>query len=278
MSILELINSKTKYEKYMVNILRIYCVKYLKKKFTAIHDMPSSLRKSKNIYKEFQLNLLKIAEWDNQKQYKEYKKFIKWCAHKKDLDEEILNNLLNNYIILTIKIITYNIDSTEILNNFNYPRFNKIFYKSLKNIARWFYENPKKVEDFDNDNIKFKKIITNSLQNLLPLEQVFEIVLQKDEKPLFIEYNYDNLHESKTDEEIDNQILENFNALVIEKESNPEDHIETLLDSDLNQLNYVDSEEFDNDMYYESSYYSENNNLDNDLKHIDLPVKNNKFN
>lgn len=270
MTFLDLLDNKNKYEKILIDLLSSYCFKYINKIFIILEN-------DKNIYKNFQYKLVKISEWDTDKQIKEYKKWIKWCHNKKNYKEQKLQNIFNMYLLISIQIITYDkLNSQYQLIDNNFPEFYKIFYKCLKNIAKYFYENPKILNNTSYPNNNIQKIVKYQLQKILPFNKILNILKTPNDKPIFIEYDFDNTYSedlNKSDKNSNNidQINNNSN-LIIEKENNNEidDHFCH------NDLNYINSDDFDNE-YYESSHSTHIMDTENDIKHINMP-KNGKHN
>lgn len=269
MQLQELIDNKSKYEKFVVDLFNTYSIKYLKKVFLYLEN-------EKNIFKKFQLKLIKIAEWNTEKQNKEYKKFIKWCEAKKNIDEHTLKHIFHNYLTLSIKIIAYDNITPENFPKYIYPNLDKVFYKCLKSISRWFYENPKKIQEtFDTKYETFKKIIKIEIQKMLPLKQILNILQTEKEDPIFVDYDFDK---AESTEEVLIDLIKNKFSLttkvVIEKENNNEQNY--FIPQNENELNYIDSENMENES--ESTHHSENNlNNENELKYVNIPIQNKKI-
>lgn len=268
MTFLDLLNNKNKYENILIDLLSSYCLKYINKIFIILEN-------DKNIYKNLQYKLIKISEWEMDKQIKEYQKWLKWCHTKKDYKEQKLQNIFNMYLLISIQIITYdNLDNQYQIINDNFPEFYKIFYKCLKNIAKYFYENPKILNNINSLNNDIKKIVKYQLQKILPFNKILNIIKTPKNKPLFIEYDFDNTYSEnlsdKNEDNNDNNINKNSN-LIIEKENNND-----LDNHDChNELNYINSDDFDNE-YYESSHSTNIIETENDIKLINIPKNANK--
>lgn len=277
MQLKEHIDNKNKYEKFIVDLLNTYSIKYLKKVFLYLEN-------EKNIFKKFQLKLIKIAEWNTEKQNKEYKKFIKWCAAKKNIDEHTLKHIFHNYLTLSIQIIAYNNITPENFPKYIYPNLDKVFYKCLKSISRWFYENPKQIQEtLDTKLETLKKILKIEIQKMLPLKQILNILQTKQEDPIFVDYDF-NKSESTEEQLIDSDMVELLDnckkkfslttKVVIEKENNNEPNY--FIQQNENTLNYIDSENMEND-FDKSSHHSENNlENENELKYVNIPIQNKK--
>lgn len=291
MAFKDLVNNKKNYEQILYTFISTYCIKYIKKIYALLDD-------NKNIYKIFQYKLIKISEWDDDKQLKEYNKWISWCKQKHDYKENKIQNIFNMYILLSIQIITYNnLKNNDELSHI-FPELYQIFYKCLKHMAKYFYENPKIIKNNDISIQKIEQIIKYQLQKVLPFNKILNILKNKEEPSLFIEYNFDKTYSesnhsndnnitNKDDLYITNQSLfcknHKNNNLIVEKENtidnlythNNDDKHLYIHNNDDENLYYVDSDNFENE-YYESTHNSNKENEHDEIKHIDIQKHNKK--
>lgn len=257
-----LIETKKSYQDKLTGILKKYYMKFIEKLYER------SLR-------EFQLKLIKIPSWSDEKIKKEYDKFLKFIKDKYDLSEDDLTKTLHILYGLNIKIMTSICVDVEV----NAPKLSKFWYKCLKRIAKYYYEHPKVMlseSDFKKTKIQIIEFVNYTLQKFLPLKEI----INASNKPPQDKYNFDD--------GIDDSEKSEYNKY------NNDDISEKRLQVSLNSrtessgLKYLSSEEFENE-YYLSDNDNGNNNKSkpkevSEEKHIKLPKylfpqqkKNNKF-
>lgn len=231
-SIHKLNNTKKEYQNKLNEILKKYFIRYIEKLYS---DCDS--------YKDFQRELLKIPEWSYDKSVKEYDKFLKYTKEKFDLSEDELIKILDIIFGLNIKIMTSLFDEIEL----NIPKFNIFWFKCLKRIGKYYYENPKKSLEKPSSN-KLNDSIEYVIQKYIPLKDIINSTHKELEY-----YNFDNIN---TD--IENHITNDKSSKInISLESTDNE----------NSLQYIKSEDFENE-YYKSD--KSENELSQE-KHINIP-------
>lgn len=178
------INLIKKYEYILVKLLEKYFVKYLKK----IYDECETLKK-------FQLYIYNITKWSEKQLNKEYNKFLE----KMDYTSDDFIKLLEIVFTLNIKLILNVYYPNDIIDNIemDIPNENLFWYKCLKSVCKYFYENPKNIkEDIKNNQVIIKdidNIISKIIKKFLPTSKYINLTqsftqITKDK----INYNYDD--------------------------------------------------------------------------------------
>lgn len=276
MSILEIINKKTELEFQLYEIMSKYTYKYI----YSIYDKELEENGvSKTLFVDFQLKLIDITKWSDSKINKGYNKFLKWCNKKYNLQEIHLTELLQDIIILYIKVILNksNIYIESILETFKFPTFNTFYYKYLKRVSRYFYENPKLITENSNDilnNSSIKKIMTTLINNSLPMKEIVDIIEYKHKANSKTESNTDSKIGSKADSSSNSNIQKHKTRvnLIVDKsnESN-------------NTLPYIPTEEYnlDENVTGKDNQNEKDNKTNTDtngLRYINIPkIKKNPF-
>ena len=207
-----LINKRNALENKLLDILLVYYIKYIKKIWKKNID-------TNKIYKHFQKDLLKITDWSGNKIDKEYTRFINWLEEHLSISEEYISNL--SYSIFTLNI---NITGPELdVETFTYPSTKRIFYKCLKSVARFFYDNPK---EFEKDSFKqvLNSVVKTCLRNFIPLTDILKSIEEINNGELDkIQYNFDEITNNQTTESYSfhnsNNNENQDSKLLIEKES-----------------------------------------------------------
>jgi len=240
-------STKEEIERKIYKYITTYLVKYLKRLY---ENIPR-----RSAFRAFQEELLKISDWNEEMQQKEYKKFCKWINKKYDLSEDNLIQLLNTSVALVIELIVpKKKDLEKVLKNYTFPTFQFFFYKCIKKFARHFYEHPKEIVQDTN----VQSVLEYTIQDLVPLKFVVE-TLDNEEPECVVEYNFEAIITDSDDEKSSNV------KIVVEKVSENND----------NSLKYISSEEFDNE-YYMSEEEQKNNvdaGEDSQLKHVTIHKK-----
>lgn len=261
-NIINLIDKKNKKERELANILSKYLYKYIKHIFNKIDDEQSS----KSLYPDFQKRLLSISMWSSNTIDKEYLKFLKWCNKKYNVKQNEMEDLFKQYINLTIQIIT-----KTPLNSYDIPSdLKNLYYKSLKKIARLYYENPKSIKE-ECDINDLKTIILNKMTSFIPMKDILDILeTVENQKDSNVSYNFNENSKS----EKSGISITGKEKLIIKKD-NTNNSISTNRKS--NSLRYISSDEFQNE-YYNSDDDKQNNNIDKkqepdleNIKHIKIP-------
>lgn len=295
MLIIETVKNKTDLENQLFNIISKYTYKYI---YRIYNKQIEENGISKSLYVDFQLKLLKIAEWSDSIIEKEYNKFLKWCKKKHNFKESNINKLLENIIILYTKALVNksNIYIESILENYEFPKFNVFYYKYLKKVARFFYENPKLINDgipshtkknmisLINDNLPMKQIIniieySNKDKLCKESKQISDIITETDS----LDHNVDCNESIFTNYKIKNKNTEIKKNLIVNKSDSISEH-STL------SLKYVSSDDFQNEYFNENECNLQENKLadtleklsdkegGNIVKHINVPkYKKNPF-
>lgn len=278
MSLIKSIETRKHLEDKLYSLIYKYQIKYIYYIFEKQYDDDKQLGKLKSLYPHFQKRLLKIANWEHDKLDKEYSKFIEWVNRKYNLKREDLQNILNNIITLFVKIMINktNIIVEGILETYTFPKFKYFFYKCLKRISRYYYENPKNLSIDESNmisNLTSKQIILelirNVVYNLLPMKQIMTILEYKD-----------LINEDK--ESYNKEIVEyNFDDVLTSSESH-QSTPKIIIEKQLSQcsLKYVSSDEFDKEYCKSETEHliNEKQNTEEDfIKHVNIPkIKKNK--
>lgn len=221
------LETRKEYTDRLNNILFSFFVKFIKKL-------------SKNIKpREFQIELFKIPKWSDKKQLKEYTNFLSYVNNKFDLSESNVIKIFEIIIQLNIEILN-NLFIKE--NGFIMPKLCDLFYKSIKRIGKYYYENPLQSNNTSEINI----IINQNIQKFIPLKDILDY-----KKDSVDSYNF-NIYNQTTVSQIS------------ESKKNKINKIKNLQDDD---LKYISSNEFENE-YYNSNI--DNNHDSQQEKQIDI--------
>jgi hypothetical protein len=253
MYISEKIDTKRKIESRLYEILCKYTYKYLNKIYhnqMVIHP--------KTINYNFQKELIKISKWSEDTINKEYFKFLKWCKKKYDYKEQHLQNLLREIVTLNTMIM---INKTEeytisLLETYDFPKLQVFFYKCLKKISRFFYENPKSINRVSFGTLKsYIESITTSMLPLKHITAVLEYNSDEDNntqpEQLIIEYDFENLSFSSSNgsngsngsNKTNKSNGSNKNNIVVEKVNSDNEHDDSSIPNKV--LHYLSSEDFE---------------------------------
>lgn len=247
-SIKYLILSKTEYESKLNMILKKYFIKYFKELYEEI-----------KIYREFQKKLYNIPSWSNDKISREFGYFVKYVNKKYDLNQNELSKILEIIYTLNLKIMTslfnYQIN--------NIPNFKDFWYKCIKKFGKFYYENPKLIEDHEND-VYLDDTVKNVIQRFIPIKDIINTEKQIVEK-------YDFEKDPFSDKSKDNSFSKQSSKAKLEVELENTEQSE--------QLNHAATSDFENQYYNSEIDKFENCKIvDNKLvkeqeeeKHIELP-------
>jgi len=217
-SIKHLILSRTEYESKLNMILKKYFIKYFKELYDEIKK-----------YKEFQKKLYNIPSWSSDKLIREFGYFTKYVYKKYNLNQNELSKILEIIYTLNIKIMTplfnYPIN--------NIPKFKDFWYKCIKKFGKFYYENPKLIND---DVINYlDDTVKNVIQKFIPIKDIINTEKQKLEK-----YDFEN--ELFSEKSIENSFSKEFSSKAkLEVELENTDHSE--------QLNHAATSDFENEYY-----------------------------
>lgn len=193
----------------------------------------------------FQKKLYDIPSWSSHSKDKEFKKFLKITFKKFNLIEDQLYDLLQDILILNVKIFT----KTDI--EINLPNFNKFWYKLLKYTGKYFYEHPKDLEINEKTNIKYiTKLVQDTILKYIPIKDLFDI-----KKVDTFEYNFDDIninHTNHTNHTIDNNHIHNKKQIENDESSG--------------SLKYISSEQFKNEYYNPDIRNQKSENNDKEIQ------------
>lgn len=178
----------TKNEKETI-LLRVF-TDYLSRFFT------SDLGK-----KEFQKELLEIAQWDNDTQMEELEEFLTWARRKKKFDpSELFESVMQCY--------------SALLGTTQKVSLVKFFYKATRSIARHYYKNIRKWAETGPEKPVLSELLQFTLHSMLPVYSVHTV------NEVF--YDFDT-HMSYTC-----SISSDHVPLIVEKNSQSDDKLEYL--------------------------------------------------
>jgi hypothetical protein len=232
----EMIERKQLYEEQIADIFEVYLEKYINKLFDYVdRDM-----------KMFKRKLVDIASWNEEKVTKEYNKFLKWTG-KKSIEEAEVKNMLDNVIMYSIRLMINKYDTEVIakLVEFESTDPERFFYKCMKRIAKFVYENPNsiKLEEF---NQKVKNIVVSVIYEFVPIAKIIKLLEVTKEGESEKSYDF---NKTFTTDEPEGAHTKPQQKLVIDKQTTTSD----------NELNYVPSEEIIKE-YYQSDKEDKNEN------------------
>jgi hypothetical protein len=253
-----IVKTRISIEHSVVSVLSTYVGKYVRKLFF-------NLPPSKMLYTNFQKTLVEVAEWDDKRKLKEYKKFSRWCETKKDITAFDLEKNFHQLIVLYIQMMLhkYRDGYESVKKDYVFPSLQSLFYKTLKKAARYFYENPKVTRD---DKTIFETITRDVIEKYMPLTEVLNYISSVDETTSsVVEYNFDKSVSSEKRSRTKSHVS-GADKLIIEKEP-----------SCKSGLRYISSDEFNNE-YYQSESDKERElheqvgeSADEEVRHIRLP-------
>ena len=261
-SVKDMINIRDNYQNKFIQVLKKYFIKYIKSLYI-------------DSVKNFQEKLLEIPYWSEDKTEVEYNKFIIYTELKFDLNEDELSKIIEIIIGLNMKILNtifYNI-------NVHIPTLLTVWYKCLKKIAKFYYENPTMIKSqnyVEEQQEQMTKIITNIIQKFIPIKHIIETVknenIVKDMKQFDDEETADKDADKRTDKCTDKR-TDKSSDKGTDKSKNKSSSEYTSSDEDLSKLNKISSKSY----YYESD--EDINEELSEEKLINLPkyMSNKKF-
>ena len=182
-------------------------------------------------YTRFQRKLLEIPRWSDDRISKNYKHFTRWAEKRYNIKEFEMQNILVNIIKLTTEIMLDKPSNyiDELLINYHFPNLAQIYYKSLKKIARIYYDDR---EAFNTVGTKdLHCLINNLVDKYLPHQEML-LVLKEKEKVI-------SPHQSKIID-LDLDLLDDDKIKIDNKKD------------DLVSLHYLSSNEYEDDSDSES--------------------------
>lgn len=246
--------SKDKLENNFSNIILVYCLKWTKK--LALE----TLIKYENdyIYIKFQKKLASIANWPGDKINREYKKFVKWCERKFNLNDKDLHDIFVKIITLSIQIMLNEELSNDKCAKINFSPYllnlQEFFYICIKNISKYYYTHPEKIFDAKIDKSISNNIIKKQITNYIPFKNIFTKIEN-------IKNNQDGGDNNTTETVISNF---SYNDEVVKKNK-----FLNNMDSDNDKLTFVQSISID-DNEIRMDKFSDDDDEKN-IKHITLP-------
>ena len=168
MSLSKLLEAKLEAERELVGMFSEYIYKYVKKQY-----------RNSETYIDFQKELIKNSKWSDEKVMREYEKFLKFLRKS----SEELEYMMKNFLILCIRVLSYGYDSNAI--SLQIPRMEHIFYKGVRRVSKYYFENPKEkiLVDF--------KVIGQMLLDYIPFEKLLNLLETSFINNKNIHYNFD---------------------------------------------------------------------------------------
>jgi hypothetical protein len=230
----EMIEKKQMYETQIADVFKVYLQKYMKKLYDYVdRDL-----------KRFKKVLVDISSWNEEKITKEYNKFLKWSG-KKSIEEAELKNMLDNVIMYSIRLMInkYDTDVLTKLIEFESTNPERFFYKCMKRVAKFVYENPQSIETED-----VNRVIISVIYEFLPIQKILRLleVSKEPESEKSYDFNKTFTSESESDSP----------QLIVEKERES-----SAIGTGTKELHYVPSEDIQE--YYQSDKEDNNEKLIN---------------
>jgi hypothetical protein len=178
---LSLLRKMTKLASYIVdkrdaeteisNLFGSYYEKYMRKLYKPYHLL-------KNRERYFQKTLIKIAKWSDEKRRKEHKQFIRWTKEKCHVSESSLQNWFSIYVDASINIMLFpNQSKHDYIFEKEVPSVKEFFYKCLKRVGRYYYDNPSlMVAGFENKSKRsdIVEIVSVFLTSFVPFDEIIK--------------------------------------------------------------------------------------------------------
>jgi hypothetical protein len=228
----EMIEKKQMYEKQIADVFKVYLQKYMKKLYDYVDRE----------LKRFKKVLVDISSWNEEKITKEYNKFLKW-SRKKLIEEAELKNMLDNVIMYSIRLMINKYD-TEVLTKlieFESTNPERFFYKCMKRVAKFVYENPESIETED-----VNRVIISVIYEFLPIQKILRLLEVSKEPESEKSYNFNKTFTSELESDSP--------QLIVEKNGT----------SSSKELHYVPSDDIANiHEYYQSDKEDNNEKLIN---------------
>ena len=153
------------------NLFGSYYEKYMRKLYKPYHLL-------KNRERYFQKTLIKIVKWSDEKRRKEYKQFIRWTKEKCHVSESSLQNWFSIYVDASINIMLFpNQSKHDYIFEKEVPSVKEFFYKCLKRIARYYYDNPSlMVVGFEDKSKRsdIVEIVSVFLTTFVPFDEIIK--------------------------------------------------------------------------------------------------------
>ena len=232
-------------QKDITNLISAYLQKYISKLYSKL------VGKSKVELRDF---LKSIADWKRDKQESEYKKFLKWIKKRYNQDKVKFEHKVTRFYNNVAQLLARHPAPINIV-------VQDVFAKSMRKVARYYYENCKSVERDSIEHVQ--ELIVTILYSFIPLHK---LLLQDDSTTSEYTYHYDNNLGDQTK-----------TRLLVEKGDDTDKANDDVLihgKSNVN-LEYIPSDEIPNE-YYSSANEDDNakgpqDSKHSDIKHIHLP-------
>lgn len=232
MSLQNLMLDKEALEERIVGLFSEYITKYIRKQY-----------RNADTYTDFQRAMVKNSQWSESKVQREFDKFIKFT----ELTKDELDDLIYNFIILSVRVLTYGYDSSNMFETLrDHTPLSNLFHKTLRRASKYFYENPKARIQMD------KGLVVEAMMDLIPFKQ------------LMLSYKQFGLYDESGD------VVYKFDDCeTITSDPSQEHSVHNNMPSDL-WLRYVPSEELE-EINFSLQNLGElhNDNNDNDKDHSD---------
>ena len=235
-------------EEQIIDLLSRYTYKYMHKLLSYIKEENVSESKTRRLFQE---SLINVSVWNQDKITREFKKFLKWCYKKYDLQEPDMQSMVDNFIFHSIYVLLSNYDSI-VLEQFDTKiKLELVFYKSIKRTARLCYENIVNTSKLTvSKENTIHDVIEPLLHSFVPLDKIISYIEEHQDEDKSHSYDFKNRTLTPTST-----------------------HLSVAKDNKMEPLNlhYISSEEI-YDEYYESEEEKQPRALSND-KHIKIPKK-----
>jgi hypothetical protein len=245
----ELVEEKNSNVQQLQDVLSKYLTRYIENDLAPDSNDKRALR-------SFQKRLVKVTEWTSQKQDEEYGRFLRWSDKRYHLSESDLTEIFGSIFYNTVKIMfsSYSDTDGELFSDIleDVCSMRTVFLKSLKRVARFYYDNPQLY--FEHPNLK--TIIYNVIHNCLPMARMIALL----EEMQALESKQHHYDFNKTIESSSQHLSQ---PLVVEKQPKSSDSYQNP------KLKYVPSDEFYNE-YYNSDDDKPQQSEDEE-KHIRVP-------
>jgi len=189
----DMIACKSEYQSKLIYTIGLYCDKYIRKIWKRLEDEYKT-HNNPRIVRKYLSVLRDIPDWSYERIYKEYKKFSKWCYKKAGTSEEKLQRLFDQHINYCIQIMTRGYAQEhvdKVMSRMRIPKLKDLFYKSLKRIARAYYETTGTTEQFDIiDKRHIEHLVDTLLHTFVPVESVIALI-ERGELREDSDYYYD---------------------------------------------------------------------------------------
>lgn len=259
MSIRELIETRTRKQAALNEIVSEYILRYISKIY-------KSLDEKRTIH--FQKVLLYISEWSDDRLIKFYDKFNRFVEKKNNGNYDLQKNL-ENVIALNVKIIL--MLTHETLSEYNSPDGHIFLYKCLRSVAKAYYNSPKYIHKEDKIQLALvSEIVELCFQKYIPTRELMDY--QSDN----VEYK---TNQTTSETNSDDNKLKSVQQIIINKHDSEQGSSGSSSNSSNGKndnsskkeepiINYLLRDE-----YYESDDDNNIQNEKNDIKQITLMKK-----